>query len=743
MTQPETSQTASLPIATDGFRELGAEAIRLLCGERRRVDVSTLRRSLADAMLAWPGAVDDQWWKWLVETARGSGYAARVIDTSPRELFELLRHGVEAVAMGEGGDFRLLVLTGARRHRVRVFKLPGDLAGRWVTMRELSAALGGGDGAAARRWVVLDPMSDDVLSASGSHHGADAHAHPSPWTRLLEFLRPEWPDIWIVLVFALFTGTLALATPIAVEALVNTVAFGTLLQPLIVLSIILFTFLGFAGALRFLQRFVVELIQRRLFARVAARLAWQLPRVRLDQAPEFTPELLNRFFDVVTMQKIVAQLSLDGLMVALTVFVGMIVLAFYHPWLLAFDAVLLMLLAFNLFVLGRGAVRTSIAESKAKYAVAGWLEDIARCATTFKANGAAQFALTRADRLTTDYLVARQTHFRVLMRQIISGLALEALASAALLGLGGFLVIEGQLTLGQLVAAELIVTYIVASVAKLDKQFEGFYDLLSSMDKLGHLFDLPVEPPSGVMHAGRDGAASVSLRGISFSHPDGREVLSGISFDAAPGEVIAVTGPAGCGKSTLLDVLFRLREPLSGQIMLDDHDLSDLRPDALRQNVSLVRGVEILEGTISENVDLDRPELTVDDVRAALRRVGLEDHPLCSRVGREVGGASQPCANQTNAARFEERSRRSWGLETRLLPDGRPLSESDVRRLVLARALIGKPRLLLIDGLLDSFSDDDTAKLLDELKTTRSACTVLIATGRRAVAEKCDRSWEL
>ena len=577
-----------------------------------------------------------------------------------------------------------------------------------------------------------DPTTDDVAVTSSvagrdAQHGGGEHKQLSPWARLWEFLRPERADIWIVVIFALFNGLLVLAVPIAIQALVNNVAFGTLLQPLIVLSVILLTCLGFAAGLRFLEQFVVELIQQRLLARVVARLAWQLPRVQLSAAHDFTPELVNRFFDIVTMQKVVSQLLLEGLTVLLTVGLGMIVLGFYHPLLLAFDVMLLVLLVINVFLLGRGAVRTSIVESKSKYAIASSLEDIARCQTTFKTGGVAEFALLRADRLTTDYLVARKAHYRVLMRQIAAGLAIEAFASAVLLGLGGWLVIRGQLTLGQLVAAELIVTLIVTAVAKFSKHLEGYYDLMASMDKLGHLFDLPVEPSSGLMHLGHTKAAQVSIRHVHFTHGSGASQLRDVTFDVAAGEVIAITGPAGCGKSTLLDLLFRLREQTSGRLVLDDLDIGDLRLDVLRQHVALVRDSEIVSGTLVENVHLDRPDISMTDVRAALHRVGLDDN-----LDDAISGGV-----------IARRDQHAWGLNTPLSSDGRPLSASQARRLMLARALAGKPRLLLIDGLLDTLPDADAEQLLNELKSSRESCSVLLVTSRKSLVEQCDRILEL
>lgn len=719
------------------FSDAGAEAIRLLCGERRRVDGSNVRRILSEAMQAWPGELRESWWKWILETCRGLGFAARVIDATPREVLELLRHDVVAVTLGDSSTPeapRILALNGTKRRKFRLMELPQEPSGRWISQRGLIALTGGGDDTTLRRWVILNPMADDIPlvhsdhvmtagSSADSAHNQSAHHDRTPWSRLREFLQPEISDILIVLIFAVFTGLLSLATPIAVEALVNTVAFGTLLQPLIVLSVILLVFLFFAGSLRFLQRFTAELIQRRLFARTVSRLAWQLPRVRMENAGEFTPELLNRFFDIVTMQKIVAQLLLDGLTVVLTVGLGMIVLAFYHPWLLAFDAVLLLMLGVMVFLLGRGAVRSSITESQSKYAVASLFEDIARCPVLFRTSGGAELALSKADLLATDYLLARQAHFRILTRQIISGLLLEAFASSVLLGLGGFLVVQGQMTLGQLVAAELIVTLIVAAVSKFDKHLEAVYDLLTSMDKLGHLFDLPGESTIGMLNAGRTGAAAVAVCDVEYRYADGTCGLNATSFELRSGECVAITGGSGTGKSTLMDLLFRSKSPVSGRILLDDLNLDDLRPDIVRQVVALVRDVEILDASLAENVHLSRPDVTAADVRRLLTHAGLLNHRDDGLHGLEA-----------------VQSAKSWSPETRLDFRGRPLSDCQQRRLMIARALAGNPGLLLIDGLLDTFPPDEARALLERLRADRSRLTILLATARPELAAQCDRS---
>jgi len=542
-------------------------------------------------------------------------------------------------------------------------------------------------------------------------HSSDHH-HAAPWIRLFRLLKVERRDIWVVVTFALWVGLLSLATPIAVESLVNTVALGALLQPLVVLTLLLLACLILAAALRALQSISVEVIQRRIFARVVADLSYRLPRVRLEALDgQHGPELVNRFFDVMTVQKTSAVLLLDGVAVILQTVIGLVILGFYHPALLGYDVILLSCIAVVVFGLGRGGVRTSIAESYAKYAVANWLQEMVRHPTAFKISGAYNYAMDRAEHLAVEFFSARKAHFRIVLRQLVAALLLQALASTVLLGLGGWLVIGGQLTLGQLVAAELIVTVIVGSFTKLGKQLESYYDLMSAIDKLGHLTDLPVERADGVSLAEKTGPAALEIRHVSFAYNKDRPVLRDVSVALQPGERLAIVGPSGSGKSTLVDLLFGLRTPDQGFILIDGVDLRDLSLASLRQTVAVVRGGEMIEASVTENVALGRPGVSHQDVREALQRVGLLDELL-----------AQPD-----------------GLQTELATTGSPLSQGQLRRLLVARAIASRPRLLVVDEVIDAVDVEARDEVLRTLFDPEAPWSLLVVSHSEELIERCER----
>jgi ABC-type bacteriocin/lantibiotic exporter with double-glycine peptidase domain len=639
----------------------------------------------------------------LADALLAFGLIGRVRFLSIAEAIQAGREGLRLVAAVEGdaANSRWVYLRAAGPKKALLAAAEGaDVA---VSEAQMIGLLGTETAEAVVPWLLVEPALPCAAEEQFDGMPVDGHGPPtheessfSPLRRLLAILRPEAKDIWVVGVFSGVVSLLALATPVTVEALVNTVAFGRLMQPVVVLSLILLGFLGFAAAMRLLQAYVAELIQRRLFVRVVADLSQRLPRARQEAYDGVHgPELLNRFFDVMTVQKSAALLVLDGIAIVLQAVVGMAVLALYHPLLLGFDLALLASLSLVVFVLGRGGVATSIEESKAKYAVAAWLEQLALCPLAFKNAGGPERALEHADQLAMEYLRARESHFRVLIRQVGFTLVLQALAGSVLLGIGGWLVIQGQLTLGQLVAAELIVAVLVGSFAKLGKHMEAYYDLLAAVDKLGHLFDLPVEPRGGDLLT--DSSQGLSVRLAS------QEIKSG--------EMVAIVGPPGSGKSRLLASIFGIVDGVGYGPQIAGHDVATLDRTALRQRVALVRNSEVFAGTIEDNVLLHHADGTRAAARACLEELGLRN---CLRSLPE-------------------------GLNTVLQPGGIPLADSEARCLVLARALLGQPSVLLIDGLLDGVADEMLPAVAAALSRRAGQTTILIATGRQEIARLCQR----
>lgn len=554
-----------------------------------------------------------------------------------------------------------------------------------------------------------------LLPAFHIHQDAH-HEHVSPIRRLLWLLKTEMPDVWTIIIFSVVTGVLYLALPIAVNSLVSNLAFGgrsgPFMQALLALALALFLCLALSATVRGLQHYVAEVIQRRIFVRIAADLAYRLPRVDASSLDGVhAPEVVNRFLDVVTVQKSASLLLLSGVNAVLGAVIGMMILGFYHPFLLAFVIVLIALLGFIMFVLGRRAIPTAIQESICKYEVVNWLEEIARYPRLFKGPGGYALAAERADRLTRSYLTARRGHFRVLMRQIMGLLTLEVLAGSSLLIVGGWLVINAQLTLGQLVASELIVSAIVASIAKLGKHFEAWYDAVAATDKLGHLVDLEIEREDGDAPPARANGAAVEVRDLAFGYHEGHPVFANVSFSLAPGDRVALKGMQGSGASTLVDLLHGLRMPTAGHITIDGLDIRSWSLEALRGQVMLIRSHDIVSGTVADNVRLGRADIGLDEVDRALQQVGLRD---------EVLGLPQ-------------------GLNTPLITGGLPLSTRQRTRLLLARAIVMKPRLLLLDDILDGMDDQSLDLVTGPVFDRARGWTVLIATREQAVVKSCDR----
>jgi ABC-type bacteriocin/lantibiotic exporter with double-glycine peptidase domain len=591
-----------------------------------------------------------------------------------------------------------------------------------MSRRELCRLLGAPDASA----MVEVGMVHAALPAAGiaapahddGHHGHHGQ-HGSPVRRVFALMKPEVPELWTIVIFSAITGLLYLALPLAINAFISNLSFGTtsgpFVQGLAVISGVLLLCLAVAGALRGLQHVVAEVIQRRIFVRLGTELSHRLPRIDLEAIDGLhAPELVNRFLDVITVQKSASMLLLTGINLVLSGTIGLTVLAFYHPYLLAYSLVLIALLGLIMAVIGRGAVKTSVEESRRKYEMVNWLEEIARHPRVFKGPGGANLAAARADDLVRDYLASRRRHFRVLMRQISSLLGLEVLAATSLLALGGWLVLSQQLTIGQLVASEIILSAIVASISKLGKQFEAWYDAVAAVEKLGHLVDLKLERTGGESRTAAREGMRVEAKSLAYARLGRRPAFEGLSFAVQPGERVALLGSRGMGTSSILELVLGMRTPRQGEVQIDGLDVRKWDLEALRSQACVLRSTDLIAGTVAENVSLGSVAVTHADVQRAVEESGLAEalHNL------------------------------PQGLATPLTTGGLPLTGRQRARLLAARAIASKPRLLLLDEILDGHEDtlDCLARVLFGAERE---WTVIVATRDPRVAARCSRTVEL
>lgn len=531
---------------------------------------------------------------------------------------------------------------------------------------------------------------------------------PSPFERLLKLIQSESDDILLLVYLTLGYGFLSIATPVAVQALVNNVTMGGVIQPLIVISLILFILLVLSGLLYVLEDYVVEYIQRRLFVNTAIQVAKNTQGAIADVYDNTNPvELVNRFFDITTVQKSAATLLTVGLIAIIQGLIGSLILIFYSFY---FAIIVIIVLAFSWFivkVLGKHATSTAIDESKAKYATAAWLETIAGNFYLFKFYNGLHRAELFTQALTSKYLDKRSSHFKYLLWQNLSGVMFYAFIGTTMLAMGGILVVNGQINLGQFVAAELIFFGILAAFLRVLSKLEDYYDILAAVDKIGVLDDLPQEEikPDQVTPGT---LTTLSVSELDFAYSPRVHPIQNINFDLAKGDSIAIMGLSGTGKSTIVNLITALRSPNKGFIEYDGVDLRQINRQSLRNRIGIAAKVEVFEGSVLDNIRLYDDNISMHEINEVLNALGLLD----------------------DFALFED------GLNTKLTSFGAPLSTTQLQRLMLVRAIVTKPDLLIIDGLTDGLSANQTKMVTDYLKRRKEDWMLLVTTRSEQTANQ-------
>ncbi len=514
---------------------------------------------------------------------------------------------------------------------------------------------------------------------------------------ILRILSPESSYYSLAIVYGIGISVLSLATPISVQMLINTVANTGLTLSLVVLSVTLFVLLLLSGLLNALRIHLMDLFQRRFYARMVSEIAL---RSIYALNPFFQDyrlgALFNRYFDIVIVQKNLPNILIGGFTIMLQAVVGFVLVSLYHPLFLVFNLVVVALIWLIWLIWGKRAMFSAVQVSHEKHAAASWLEGLGESNGFFKSERHIAEALNRTDAITHDYLTEHARHFRHHFAQTLSLLLVYALASAVLLGLGGWLVIQGQLSLGQLVAAELVLSVALFGVSQLGTYLAYFYEICGAIDELSLFYDIrQEEPTAGLVELGT--SADLSFAKVAFG--DCAETL--LDFHVPGGRRVMAVAESHSVQRETINLLKRHAKPQSGYISLGGVDIMGVRPHHLRQQVIYLARPTIVDLTIREYLDLSGDEGSNPRDLEVLDAVGLSDA----------------------IARLED------GLDTRLSTTGWPLTISETMQIKLAAAIIAEPRVLVLNHLFDTMPEQVLRRALDMLQT-KCGCTVIYFTDR-------------
>lgn len=532
--------------------------------------------------------------------------------------------------------------------------------------------------------------SDASMQTQRGVSHQEPHSHHSirtlyPFFRRI--LRGEKRDIVIIAVYSILTSLLGLVVPLSSQAIINSVALGVYNQQLVVLCLLVFMALCSLAFLTVFERYLIDMIQRRIFVSASFDIVYRLPLITQGALREqYGPELVNRFFDVMTIQKSLGKFFLDGINSVLILVTGLLLLGVYHPFFLLYDFMFLLFVPVLIFVLGRGGISAAIKVSKKKYATAAWLEDVARNQLAFKLLSASNYSFDRVDEVSTQYVEQRHKHFRIIARQVFGSYIFRAIATVGVLGLGGVLVIEQQISLGQLVAAEIVIIMILGALEKIVDQLDAFYDLVAALDKLSMITDQPLEEVGGLHVPTIPHGGNIICRNIQFSYDDHR-ILNGVNLNIDSGSRISLVGESGAGKTTLINLFIGLYSAHTGSIEVNGVDVRLADLTELRKNVGIVfPDNQIIPGTVLENITLGR-EFHNEDLQWAL----------------EVTMLSEDVRELPN------------GLNTTVFTSGENLSYGLRRRMMFARMILHKPNILFIDEGFDGIEDGVKLKMIDNI----------------------------
>jgi len=552
--------------------------------------------------------------------------------------------------------------------------------------------------------------------ADHSNKYKDTSLTGNPVLRFLRIVKAEKRDVILIYTYSILGGLINLSLPLGIQAIMGLVLSGTVTSSWIILMSFVIFGIAFAGFLMIVQMSISERLQQKIFVNAAFEFAHRVPRWKMESIiKEYAPELMNRFFDILTIQKSLSKIFIGFSTSFLQIIFGILLLSFYHSYFAMFGVLIFILMIIVFRYSFHNALKTSLYESKYKYKIAAWLEELGRTMTIVKLAGKTDMHIKKTDRLTTEYIKYRDEHFKELKFQYVNIVTFKTVITGGLLILGSILVLDQQINIGQFVAAEIIIILIINSVEKLLSTIETIFDVLTSVEKIGLITDIPVEEDKGISFDQIDNEKGIEIefKNVSYSFPDtNRITLENINLHIKSGEKICIGGFPGAGRSTFVNLSATLFHNYSGFITFNGTTLKNINLIELRSYVGEnLSKKEIINGTYAENISMGVEETTFDDIKQA--------------------------ADAVNLTKFIQSTEKGW--DTVIVPEDMTIPSNVVKKIAMARSIAENPRLFVLDDFLIGLSVEDKELIVKNLTGNDKPWTLIGSSNQEVFAKNCDR----
>jgi ABC-type bacteriocin/lantibiotic exporter with double-glycine peptidase domain len=537
------------------------------------------------------------------------------------------------------------------------------------------------------------------------------------FTRVWNLLRPDKTEIRNSYVFAVFSGVLSLGLPLGIQMIINFIQLGQLSASWFLLVGLVVTAIGLSGLMNILQLKITENLQQRIFTRAAIEFAYRLPKFKVEKLRQFyNPELSSRFFDTLTIQKAISKLLIDFMAASLQIIFGLGLLAFYHSFFIFFGFTLLVLLFILIRFTSKAGYETSLKESSYKYKIANWLSEINSARISFKTNQSDE-QLSKTDAIVNDYLDARKKHFKVLVQQYQYLVIFKILIALCLLIVGGILVVNQQMNIGQFVAAEIIIVLVLSSVEKIILNLDLVYDVLTAIEKIGQVTDIPLESDSSLNELPHSNTGvklttkELNFKTEEFLHP----LLKNVSLEILQNEKVSIISDSSSSSNALFLLILGVYEEFSGTVLIDNIPIENMNKESMRNTIgTLLAQDKILHATWTENIVFGKNDLAFTKVIDLVDQLGMKEF-VESLVNK---------------------------YDYLINPDSYLIPTEIQKKILIARAIIRNPRLLMLEDPTGGLNEKDQKRVMDTIFSNQN-CSIIFATNDSNIHAQSDKIIEI